>query len=68
MKTMTGITWGEDRIYRVVTRDFPEDGDELKQGPTNLDMGIPTTTVPVPGSAKPDEPERSKSQLAALEV
>ena len=28
MKTMTGITWGDDHIYTLVTREFPEEGDE----------------------------------------
>jgi hypothetical protein len=28
MKTMTGITWTDDHIYTVVTREFPEEGDE----------------------------------------
>ena len=25
---MTGITWGDDHIYTLVTRQFPEEGDK----------------------------------------
>ena len=68
MRTMTGIQWTDDHIYRYVTREFPEEGDELNEEP-KLDMGIPSVTIPEPSPSKLNEPATSKSsELAVVEA